>query len=325
MSSETDRTASRRLTVAKLMRGLWRDKPALLALVFLVTLVLAALIAPWALPFDHRVQDLRLRNAAPFTAGSHVLGTDHLGRDMLSRLVFGARVSLSVATLGTVASGAFGLLMGLVAGFYRGKTDAVIMRLVDLQMSFPYLLLAIFVLFTIGAGFFNLVIVLAVLTWPTYARVSRSMALSLRESGFVDSARMLGAGNFRIILRHILPNLLTPMMVLAILGLARLIIAEASLSFLGLGVQPPTPSWGIMISEGRDFLHAAWWIVTLPGVAILVTALSLNLLSTWARSITDPAHRWRWLARRESPTVDTGETMTGKPLAPGTEGGRGRR
>ena len=294
---------SRRMTARKLVRGLWRDKPALLALVFMVVLILAALTAEWILPFDPREQDLQLRNSAPFTAGRHVLGTDHLGRDILSRLVFGARVSLSVATLGTAVSGAFGLFMGLIAGFYRGKADALIMRLVDLQMSFPYLLLAIFVLFAIGPGFVNLVVVLAVLTWPTYARVSRSMALSLRESGFIDSARVLGAGNPRIIFRHILPNLLTPMLVLAILSLARTIIAEASLSFLGLGVQPPTPSWGIMISDGRKFLFAAWWIITLPGIAILLTALSLNLLSIWARSISDPAQRWRWLAKERQVQV----------------------
>jgi peptide/nickel transport system permease protein len=230
----------------------------------------------------------------------HIMGTDALGRDELSRLIFGGRVSLAVGLVSVVVSGTFGTILGLLAGFYRGHVDDAIMRLVDIQMGFPSLLLALFVLYVIGGGVLNVIFVLAVTRWMVYARVTRGLVLSYRENIFVEAARATGCTDQRIILRHLLPNLLSPIVVLATLEVAYMILTEAALSFLGLGIQPPQSSWGLMLSQGRQYITTAWWLVTFPGLAILLTALSLNLLATWARTVTDPAQRWRYFqASRE--------------------------
>jgi peptide/nickel transport system permease protein len=281
------------------------DKLALVALAFLIVLLFSAIFAPLVAPYPPEVGGLMLRNKPPLTAASdggfpYVLGTDALGRDQLSRLIYGAQVSLAVGFASVALSGSVGVLLGLIAGYYRGLADDVIMRLVDTQMGFPSLLMALVVLYVVGAGVWNVVFVLAVTRWMVYARVTRSLVLFQREEVFVEAARALGCSNERILFRHILPNLLSPILVLATLEVATMILTEASLSFLGLGIQPPESSWGLMLAEGRAYVTSAWWLVMFPGLAILLTALSLNLLSTWVRAVTDPVTRWRFLAPRKS-------------------------
>jgi peptide/nickel transport system permease protein len=284
-------------------RALVQDKLALFACCFLVVLAISAIFAPWVAPFDPNEQSLFMRNLPPMTmpedggAIPHILGTDPLGRDELSRVIFGGRVSLAVGLVSVLVSGTVGTILGLLAGFYRGHVDDAIMRFVDIQMGFPSLLLALFVLYVIGGGVANVIFVLAITRWMVYARVTRGLVLSYRENVFVEAARATGCTDQRIILRHLLPNLLSPIVVLATLEVAYMILTEAALSFLGLGIQPPLSSWGLMLSQGRQYVTTAWWLVTFPGLAILLTALSLNLLATWARTISDPAQRWRYLRR----------------------------
>jgi peptide/nickel transport system permease protein len=287
-----------------LARALVQDKLALVASVFLVILVIAAIFAPRIAPFDPNDQSLFMRNKPPLTmpeeGGSipHLLGTDALGRDELSRLIFGGRVSLAVGLLSVVVSGSIGTLLGLLAGFYRGHVDDLVMRLVDIQMGFPSLLLALFVLYVVGGGVLNVIFVLAITRWMVYARVTRGLVLAYRENVFVEAARATGCTDGRIIFRHLLPNLLSPIVVLATLEVAYMILTEAALSFLGLGIQPPDSSWGLMLSQGRQYITTAWWLVTFPGLIILLTALSLNLVATWARAVTDPTQRWRYFQTR---------------------------
>lgn len=284
--------------------ALLRDKLTFVAVLFLVILAIAAVFAPWVAPFDPNDQSLFMRNMPPMTVpedgGSipHLLGTDALGRDELSRLIFGGRVSLAVGLVSVLVSGSIGTMLGLLAGFYRGRVDDVIMRLVDIQMGFPSLLLALFVLYVIGGGVLNVILILAVTRWMVYARVTRGLVLSYRENVFIEAAKATGCTDRQIIGRHLLPNLLSPIVVLGTLEVAYMILTEAALSFLGLGIQPPQSSWGLMLSQGRQYVTTAWWLVTFPGLAILLSALSLNLVATWARSVTDPAQRWRYFRGR---------------------------
>ena len=284
-------------------RALLHDKITLVALLFLLVLMIAAVFAPWVAPFDPNDQSLFMRNMPPLTmpeeGGSipHLLGTDFLGRDELSRIIFGGRISLAVGVASVLVSGSIGTVLGLLAGFYRGPVDDVIMRLVDIQMGFPALLLALFVLYVLGGSVLNVILVLAVTRWMVYARVTRGLVFSYRENVFIEAARATGCTDRRIILSHLLPNLLSPIIVLATLEVAYMILTEAALSFLGLGIQPPQSSWGLMLSQGRQYVTTAWWLVIFPGLAILFTALSLNLLAVWARGITDPAQRWRFVRR----------------------------
>lgn len=285
-------------------RALVQDKLALFACVYLIILAIAAIFAPWVAPFDPIDQSLLMRNKPPMTmpedGGSfpHYFGTDALGRDELSRLIFAARISLAVGLASVFVSGTIGTILGLLAGFYRGRVDDLIMRLVDIQMGFPSLLLALFVLYVIGGGVANVIFILAITRWMVYARVTRGLVLSYRENVFIEAARATGCTDSRIIARHLLPNLLSPIVVLATLEVAYMILTEAALSFLGLGIQPPQSSWGLMLSQGRQYVTTAWWLVTFPGLAILLTALSLNLVATWARSVTDPAQRWRYFQKK---------------------------
>ncbi len=285
-------------------RALLQDKLVVLSCIFLVLLAISAIFAPWVAPFDPNDQSLFMRNKPPMTmpedGGSvpHIMGTDALGRDELSRLIFGGRVSLAVGLISVLVSGTIGTLLGLLAGFYRGRVDDVIMRLVDIQMGFPSLLLALFVLYVIGGGVVNVIFILAITRWMVYARVTRGLVMTYRENVFVEAARATGCSDRQIIFRHLAPNLLSPIVVLGTLEVAYMILTEAALSFLGLGIQPPESSWGLMLSQGRQYVTTAWWLVTFPGLAKLLTALSLNLLATWARSITDPAQRWRYLRQR---------------------------
>jgi peptide/nickel transport system permease protein len=292
-----------RITYTDLLRALWDDKVVLVALCFILLVIGAATFAAIVAPYDPNAQSIRTRMKPPLTASAvpdappHLLGTDQLGRDILTRLIYGARVSLTVGILTALISGTFGVMMGLIAGFYRGRIDDLIMRLVDLQMSMPSLLLALFVLFALGPSFVNLILVMVVTRWMVYARITRGMMLSLRERPFVEAARALGCSDRRLILVHMLPNLISPIIVLATLEVATMMLALAALDFLGLGIQPPDSSWGLMLAQGRDYITSAWWLVTFPGVAILLTALSFNILATWVRVITDPVSSWRWVRR----------------------------
>jgi peptide/nickel transport system permease protein len=260
-------------------------------LVIVASVVLAAL-APALAPADPIRNDLLARLAPPMwmEGGSarHPLGTDTLGRDVVSRLLYGARVSLLVGFAAVLVAGVVGVALGLVAGYYGGRLDDLLMRLGDVQLAFPVLVLAIAVLSVLGASLGNVIVVLGLTGWVTYARIARAETLSLRHREFVEGARALGARDAAILWRHILPNVLPPITVVATFSVARTIIAEASLSFLGLGIPPPAPSWGAMLDEGRNYLTTGWWLALFPGVAILALVLGINLVGDWLRDVLDP-------------------------------------
>jgi len=255
----------------------------------------AALAAPLLATTDPVEQDLTVALKPPFwlEGGSreHLLGTDHLGRDVYSRLVYGAQISLTISVLAALLGAVVGVAAGLIAGYLGGRVDAVIMRVADLNLAFPLILLALAVVALLGANLRNLVIVMAITTWMIYARVVRGLSLGLREREFVQAARALGAHDARIIARHVLPNVLAPVMVIWTLEVARIILMESALSFLGLGVPPPTPTWGRMLAEGRDYLTVAAWIAVFPGLAILITVLGINFLGDGLRDLLDPRLR----------------------------------
>ena len=289
-----------RLGATAYLRALIREPVAAAAAVFLVLMAVVSLGADWVAPYDPTDQNLRNRLQSPFSANNeggllHILGTDELGRDVLSRVLHGGQVSISVGLVGALVSGAIGVVLGLIAGYRRGALETVIMRLVDGMLALPSLLIALIILFLAGAGFWKLILVFALLRWMVYARMTRGLALAYRDAEFVRAATAVGARGKRVMFRHLLPNFASPLLVLGTLEVAFLILAEASLSFLGFGIQPPNPSWGLMIANGREYLQQAWWIVTFPGVAIMLCALSLNLVASWFRSATDPQQRWRLL------------------------------
>src|SRR5262247_2013121 len=258
----------------------------------LLGLVVTALLSPYVAPHNpirERLIDRLLPPAwAEHGEWRYLLGTDHLGRDLVSRIIYGSRVSLVVGFAAVAIGGALGIALGVAAGFLGGRADEAIMAVADMQLAFPTILLAIAIIAVLGPSFVNLVIVIGISGWVTYARIARGQVLSFREKEFVEAIRAQGGGPQRIICRHILPNILSPLIVIATLDLARTIILEATLSFLGLGMQPPTPSWGGMLSDGREYLLSAWWIATFPGLALMLTALSFNRLGDWVRDLTDP-------------------------------------
>ena len=251
----------------------------------------AAVLAPQIAPWDPARQMLLKRLRPPMWEArglrEHPLGTDHLGRDILSRILYGGRISLGVGLSAVTLSGLIGVTLGLLAGFHGGRTDALIMRVVDVFLAIPYILLAMGVVFALGPSLLNVVLVMAV-TPGQFARIVRADVLSIREREFVSGARARGSRSFRLLARHILPNALTPIIVVATLELAFMIIYESALSFLGLGVQPPTPTWGWMLSDGRNYVATAWWLATFPGLAIMFTVLAVNLLGDWLRDTLDP-------------------------------------
>jgi peptide/nickel transport system permease protein len=262
---------------------------------FVVLLVLLAGAAPWIAPHDPLRQSLRARLHAPTleAADGHarLLGTDHLGRDVLSRVIYGARVSLLVGFAAVIVGGLVGSALGLLAGFRGGWTDSVIMTLADAQLAFPFILLAIGIIAVLGPSFPTLIVVIGLSGWVAYARVLRSQVLSLRSREFVDAIHALGGSVPRILLRHIVPNVLSSLVVIATLELARAIVLEATLSFLGLGIQPPTPSWGGMVHEGREYLDTAWWISTCPGLILMATSIVVSRTGDWLRDLLDPTLR----------------------------------
>jgi peptide/nickel transport system permease protein len=262
----------------------------------IVGLVLvAALAAPLLATTDPIEQDLSVALKPPFWQGDgslgHPLGTDHLGRDVYSRLIYGAQISLTISVLAACLGAVVGVAAGLVAGYRGGRVDAVIMRIADLNLAFPLILLALAVVALLGANLRNLVIVMAITTWMIYARVVRGVSLGLREREFVQAARARGAPDARLIVRHVLPNVVAPVMVIWTLEVARIILMESALSFLGLGVPPPTPTWGRMLAEGRDYLTVAGWIAIFPGLAIMLTVLGINFLGDGLRDLLDPRLR----------------------------------
>jgi peptide/nickel transport system permease protein len=271
---------------------LWRDNAALLGAAVIVAAVAGAGAAPALAPADPVKNDLLARlNPPMWVVGgdrAHPLGTDTLGRDVLSRLLYGARVSLAVGVVAVVVAGAAGVAVGLVAGYYRGWVDDLLMRIGDIHLAFPVLLLGVALVSVLGASLANLVLVLAISSWVTYARIVRGETLSLRERDFVTAAHALGAADAYVIRRHILPNVWPPLIVVATFSVARTIIAEASLSFLGLGIPPPAPSWGAMLDEGRNYITTGWWLALFPGLAILVLVLGINLVGDWLRDVLDP-------------------------------------
>jgi peptide/nickel transport system permease protein len=242
-------------------------------------------------------QDLRARFSPPTISltglGPHPLGTDQLGRDLLSRTVYGGRITLFVASAAVVLGGVVGVLLGLLSGYAGGIVDRIVMRFADAQLAIPLTLLALLVVAAMGPSLQNLIIVLAVVGWIRYARITRGQVLSLRNRDFVQSARAIGASHARIMFQHILPNVMPAAVVVATLELARVIVLEAGLSFLGLGIQPPWPSWGRMLAEGRFYVTRAWWLITFPGVAMMLTVLSVSLVGDWLRDHFDPRMRGR--------------------------------
>jgi peptide/nickel transport system permease protein len=262
---------------------------------FVLLLIVAAVAAPWIAPEDPIRQSLRGRLAAPTFSGAdgktHLLGTDHLGRDVFSRVVYGARVSLLVGFAAVIVGGLVGATLGLLAGFRGGWTDSLIMTLADAQLAFPFILLAIGIIAVLGPSFSTLIVVIGLSGWVTYARVLRSQVLVLRSREFVDAIHALGGSVARVIARHVLPNVLSSLVVIATLELARAIVLEATLSFLGLGVQPPTPSWGGMVHEGREYLDSAWWISTAPGIVLMLTSIVVSRTGDWLRDLLDPTLR----------------------------------
>lgn len=263
------------------------------AVIVLVAIVIVAILAPWLAPHDPTAQSLRLRlkppSWLPGGVDGHWLGTDALGRDLLSRILYGARVSIAVGVLAVAIQAAIGVVVGLVAGFYGGWVDDVIMRLADVQQSLPFLVLVVAVAAVVGPSLVNTVLILGLVGWVSYGRVVRAEVLSLMRQEFVTASIALGGKDLRVMLRHLLPNLVSSITVVGTLTISAMILVEASLSFLGLGVPPPAPTWGGMVADGRNYIANAWWVTVFPGTAIFVTVLAINLVGDWLREVLDPA------------------------------------
>jgi peptide/nickel transport system permease protein len=294
-SADEELTRERRLLKqaarGRRMKFLRRAWPLLL---ILFALIAAAILAPWIAPHDPLRQNLMGRLKAPGTEVRGViflLGSDELGRDLLSRVIHGARVSLLVAFSSVLLSGIVGTVLGMMAGYLRGWPERILMRLTDVFLSIPAILLAIIAVAVLGPGLTNVVLVLALTRWPRYARVAYGQTLALSNLPYVRLSRFMGAGVFHVLLRHVLPNIMGALIVLATLEFGLMVLFEASLSFLGLGVQPPTPSWGAMLAAGRDYVATAWWIAVFPGFCLFLLVLAMNLLGDLLRDHFDPRLR----------------------------------
>ena len=284
-----------------LPRSSWRStltdlrRLPIFSLTIVGLIVISAIAGPWIAPHDPEVGILGDNLLPPaWESGGrteYLLGTDFLGRDIFSSVIYGARIVVVISLLAVAFSGAIGLFLGVAAGYFGGIVDAVIMRLTDAFLAVPFLLFGIIYAAAFGGGLSSVVIILSVTGWSGYSRQIRSEVLTLRELDFVKLAHVAGASNFRIMLRHIVPNVMNTFIVLASLSLARVIVAEAALSFLGLGIQPPTPAWGLMMSQGRQYIADAWWIATAPGVALTLTIIAVNNLGNWLRDKLDPKLR----------------------------------
>jgi peptide/nickel transport system permease protein len=283
----------RRIDLAGVLHAV--RKLPVVPILLLLPVVVCGIFGPLFYPHDPTVMKLSMAlNPPAWVSGgdwSYFLGTDHMGRDLLSSLIEGARASLIVAVFGVGFAGIFGVAMGMIAGYQEGKIDNVIMRIVDTQMSIPAILLIILLAAVLGGGLVTIIISVSLVFWTTYARVVRGETLSIKQRDFVALAKVRGCGNIRILRKHIFPNLVNTLMVLATLQLGRAIIIEASITFLGLGIQPPATAWGLIISDGRIYMSTAWWIPTFAGVAIMITVLGANLLGDWLRDKLDPRLR----------------------------------
>lgn len=282
-----------------------RNRIGVMGAVILFMVAVAAVFAPALAPYDPNAQAITERLQCPWLTTcpkfgtseeiqgtrAHILGTDQLGRDILSRIIYGARVSLIVGLTAVILGAGLGSTLGLLSGFYGGFLDTIIMRVGDVFLAFPYLLLAIAIVAVLGGGLLNVIIVLAIATWVPYARLMRGSVLSTKEREYVIAARAIGAKDSIVLFRHTLPNVLTPIIVFGTFSVAAAIIAEAGLSFLGLGVGTAIPTWGNMLADGRNYVSTAWWLATIPGVAIMMTVLSINLIGDWLRDALDPQLR----------------------------------
>jgi len=274
-----------------MFKSLRESKTGMFGVFIVLLVVFMALTAQWIAPYDPVKQDLMHKLANPVWAGgesSHFFGTDQLGRDILTRIIYGSRVTILVAFSGTICAGLLGVTLGALAGYYGKWVDALIMRIVDIQLSFPFILLAMFVAAVLGRSLVNVVIIAAISNWVNYARLVRGEILSVREMDYIEAIRSVGSKNSRIILHHIIPNVISPVIVQATLGMARIVTMEASLSFLGLGVPLETPTWGRMLAEGRDYMLTSPWLAIIPGIAITLTVLGVNLFGDWLRDYLDP-------------------------------------
>lgn len=289
-SPEDSRGSEQRLKLRKLFRRIPKGAASII-----LVLLLCAFFSPWLAPHNPIEQNLGAALKPPFWQGGgtmdHLLGTDNLGRDILSRIIYGARISVIVGFVGVLLAGAVGTLLGIIAGYFGGKIDAVIMRLTDIMLSLPFILIGIAIIGAIGPSLTNVVIVLGITQWVGYTRIIRFEAMSLSKSEFIEMAIISGCKWWRVLLVHILPNVLNSAVVLATLDVGKMIIIEAAFSFLGLGVKPPTATWGGMLADGRLYMTVAWWTVTFPGLAIFATVLAGNLIGDWLRDELDPRHQ----------------------------------
>jgi peptide/nickel transport system permease protein len=276
-------------------RRLVRSRAAVTGLTIVSLIAFMALAARWLAPHNPRTVNvantLKPPSWAPGGDPTHLLGTDSLGRDVLSRVIYGSRISLVVGVATVVIAGAVGVLLGLASGYSGGAVDDTIMRIAEIQMAFPFILLALLVMAILGPGLVNIILVLGISGWVAYGRVVRGQVLQLRSHEFVEAARAIGANHWRVVFRHVLPNAIAPIIVIATFMVASAIVSEAALTFLGLGVEATTPTWGIMLAEGRDYLQVAWWSATFPGLAITITVLGVNVLGDWLRDVLDPRLR----------------------------------
>lgn len=285
-SLKTDDSNQRFRSVKRLTRRLWNSTSTMIGATLLLFIILTAIFAPNITPYDPILISTADRLQPP--NAEHIFGTDDFGRDVLTRVLYGGRLSLMVGLTSVAIGSLSGILLGIVAGYYGGWVDAIIMRFIDVILSFPSILAALVIVAILGRGLTNVVIAVGISQIPFMTRVVRASTLSTKEMDFVLAARAIGSDDFRIMLRHILPNIIAPIIVTITNSIAGAIIFAAALSFLGLGVQPPTPEWGVMLSEGRAYLRAATWITTFPGLAIVVTVMAINLLGDGLRDVLDP-------------------------------------
>lgn len=271
-------------------RQLRRHGLGILGLLLACLVVVVALAAPWLAPHDPIASDFAAGLRPPGTPG-HLFGTDQLGRDLCSRVIYGARIALFIGFCTVLITALVGGFLGLLAGFFGGWLSAVLMRIADVQLSFPFILLALTINAIVGLGLRNIIISLSAAGWVVYARVVRGEVLSVKQREYVQAAAALGTGRARTLFAHVLPNVAPSIIVVASLQFSQFIVAEAAISFLGFGVQPPTPAWGSMLSESRDFLYVAWWLAAFPGAALALTALGINLVGDWLRDVLDPKLR----------------------------------
>lgn len=274
------------------LKLLLKSKTGTLGLLIVILVSLAAIFASQLSPHDPTFQDYTQTNTPPMWldggTSEHMLGTDNLGRDMLSRVIFGTQISLLVGVMSVIVAGVIGVMFGLLAGYFGGFIDNILMRLVDTFLAIPSILFILVILGVIGSGVPTLIIVIGITNWTIYARLIRGEVLSIKEREFIKAANTIGSSNIIIMFKHILPNVFSSFIVVSTLSVATTIILEASLSFLGLGIQPPSISWGAMLTSGRDYLSTSWWISTFPGIAITITVLGIIFLGDWLRDVLDP-------------------------------------